>query len=58
MPGARPVIQLPKSQNPPKNGILLGSLGVSVVPQRPPGANLSTGYPQPTVDNLIGVWEF
>ena len=53
-PGATDA-EITKSQ---KTGILLGSLGVSVIPQRPPGANLLTGYPQPTVDNLCGVWEF
>jgi len=33
-------------QKPQKTGILHRSLGVSVNPQRAPGANLSTGYPQ------------
>jgi len=54
---ARPVLQLPLKQKSQKTGILLGSLGVSVVPQGPV-PNLSTGYPQPNVDNPSGVWEF
>jgi len=60
-PGAPPVVKRHRQMKSQKTGILLGSLGVSdLTSSRAAGPvrNLSTGYPQINVDNLIGVWEF
>jgi hypothetical protein len=54
---ARPVRQLPKSQKPSKLVFFEGVWEFDASDQGPV-RNLSTGYPQANVDNLMGVWEF